>query len=421
MVMPIETGHLFDPLTLPNGAVLPNRIAKAAMEEEMADPGQLPGQALRALYECWSDGGAGLIISGNVMVDPTALTGPGGVVLDRAQPLAPFAAWATSARKAGNHAWLQINHPGRQVYAAMGQRAVAPSAVAMDLGGFSNFFKVPHALDDAEIAAIIGRFADTAALTEQAGFTGVQIHAAHGYLLSQFLSPLTNRRADRWGGPLENRARLLLDIADAVRARVAPGFCVGVKLNSADFQKGGFEPADAARVVGWLNERAIDLVELSGGSYESPAMQGLARSGSTARREAYFIDFAREITEHARMPVMVTGGIHDRDVAERALAPDGNRPGVAMVGLATALAYQPDLPARWRRGEALETTLPRVEWRRKPLASLANLAMTESQLHRIGSGRAPDPSPSPILTLLKSQIATRVRTARYRKWVGGRN
>src|SRR6266702_1390097 len=171
---------LFAAMTLPNGAEVPNRIAKAAMEENMADRGQLPGEKLRRLYASWAGGGVGLILSGNVMIDPTALTGPGGVVLDERQPIEPFRAWARAAQSGGNQAWLQINHPGRQVFAAMGQQAVAPSAIGLNMGAHSHLFPVPRALDEADIATVVARFATTARLAETSGFSGVQIHAAHG-------------------------------------------------------------------------------------------------------------------------------------------------------------------------------------------------------------------------------------------------
>src|ERR1700712_3696707 len=230
MHAPVPPSSLFAPLTLPNQSVVPNRIAKAAMEENMADRGQLPGEDLRRLYATWAGGGVGLILSGNVMIDPTALTGPGGVVLDERQPIEPFRAWARAAMTGGGQAWLQINHPGRQGFAAMGQQAVAPPAIGVDLGAYSHLFPVPRALDEAGIAAIVARFATTARLAEASGFSGVQIHAAHGYLISQFLSPLTNRRSDAWGGELHNRARLLLDVVKAVREAVSPGFSAAVKL-----------------------------------------------------------------------------------------------------------------------------------------------------------------------------------------------
>ena len=420
----IPPSSLFAPLTLPNGAVVPNRIAKAAMEENMADSGQIPGESLRRLYESWSQGGVGLILSGNVMIDPTALTGPGGVVLDERQPLEPFRAWARVAQRGGNQAWLQINHPGRQVFAAMGQEAVAPSAIGVDMGACSHLFPVPRALDEAGIAAVVARFVTTARLAEAAGFSGVQIHAAHGYLISQFLSPLTNRRTDAWGGELHNRARLLLDVVKAVRAVVSPGFSVAIKLNSADFQKGGFEASDAAQVVRWLNELPVDLVELSGGSYESPAMQGAPQAtegapqaGSTTAREAYFLDFARDISAVARMPVMVTGGIRRRAVAEAALKPSDGRPGVAMVGIASAMAFEPRLPERWKRGEALEIEIPGVAWRNKAYASLARMALVKLQLRRLGKGQQPKPDASPLLALIRQQILTKRRTRLYRAWV----
>jgi 2,4-dienoyl-CoA reductase-like NADH-dependent reductase (Old Yellow Enzyme family) len=413
------TASLFTPLTLPNGAVVPNRLAKAAMEENMATDDALPGQALLALYGAWAKGGAGLILTGNVMVDARAMTGPGGVVLDAAQPLAPFKAWAQAARAGGAQVWMQINHPGRQVYEALGQGAVAPSAVDLDLGKFTKLFAAPRALEAGEIAELVERFAVTAARAEEAGFTGVQIHAAHGYLLSQFLSPLSNRRADAWGGSLENRARLLLDIVRAVRARVSPGFCVSVKLNSADFQKGGFEPADAVAVVGWLNDLAVDVVELSGGSYESPAMQGEAKS-STLAREAYFVDFAREIGATARMPVMVTGGVRRLAVAAGALEAKDGRDGVDLVGIARALAFVPDLADRWRHGATPDVALPAVTWKNRVYASLADMAVTKVQLHRMGAGKPPKAATSPLLALVGGQMETARRTKRYRAWLARR-
>src|SRR5882757_71771 len=408
---------LFAPLTLPNKAVVPNRIAKAAMEENMADSGQLPGENLRQLYANWASGGAGLILSGNVMIDPAALTGPGGVVLDARQPIEPFKAWSRAGMRNGGQTWLQISHPGRQVFAAMGQEAVAPSAIGVDLGAYSHLFPVPRALDEAGIAGIVARFATTARLAEASGFSGVQIHAAHGYLISQFLSPLTNRRTDAWGGELHNRARLLLDVVKAVRAAVSPGFSVSVKLNSADFQKGGFEASDAVQVVRWLNELPVDLVELSGGSYESPAMQGAPQAGSTVVREAYFLDFARDISAVARMPVMVTGGIRRRAVAEQALKPNEGRPGVAMVGIASAMAVEPKLPERWKGGEALDIEMPSVGWRNKAYASLARMALVKLQLRRLGKGKRPKPDANPLLALIRQQILTKRRTRLYRTWV----
>jgi 2,4-dienoyl-CoA reductase-like NADH-dependent reductase (Old Yellow Enzyme family) len=404
--------NVFDKLDLPNGSIIPNRIAKAAMEENMADSDQGPSADLIRLYEAWANGGAGLLISGNVMVDGRAMTGPGGVVLEDARQLAKFRRWAQTGRAQGAHFWLQINHPGRQMMANLGQPTWAPSAVPLELGKMSKHFNTPHAMTPEVIAEVIGRFAQTAWLAEQAGFTGVEIHAAHGYLLSQFLSPRTNRRTDRWGGSLENRARMLVEIVKAVRGVVSPAFAVAVKLNSADFQRGGFSADDARQVVMLLNELAVDLVELSGGSYEAPAMQGEARDGCTLAREAYFVEFARDIRKVARMPVMVTGGIRRKVVAEQVIGS-----GVDMVGIGTALAIDPALPNAWRLGKEAAPELPPIHWKNKAMASLANMATVKFQLRRLSKGRRTYAAVSPLRALLVQQAATVCRARQYRRWV----
>ncbi|MES2818676.1 MAG: NADH:flavin oxidoreductase/NADH oxidase family protein [Pseudomonadota bacterium] len=406
---------VFDELTLPNGSSLANRIAKAAMEENMADDDQAPSEKLMRLYQAWADGGAGLIITGNVMVDSRAMTGPGGVVLEDDKQLEKFKHWARVGRSNGAQFWLQINHPGRQMRANLGQRTWAPSAIALDLGKMSKHFNTPHAATREVIDEVIRRFARTAQLGELAGFTGVEIHAAHGYLLSQFLSPLTNQRTDEWGGSLENRARLLLEIVKAVRAEVSPSFSVAVKLNSADFQRGGFSAEDAEQVVRLLNDLGVDLVELSGGSYEAPAMQGEARDGRTLAREAYFLEFARDIQKVAKMPVMVTGGIRRRPVAE--LVIDS---GVAMVGIGTALAIDPDLPRDWQLGKDSAPQLPPITWQSKTLASLANMAVVKFQLRKLSLDQAPNPKVSPLRALIMQQMANASRTRQYRRWMAQR-
>ncbi len=410
---------LFQALRLPNGQIVPNRIAKAAMEENLANDDHLPGPALFRLYRRWAEGGAGFILTGNVMTDASAVTGPAGVILDRFQPLAPFRLWAEAGKSHGAQMWMQINHPGRQVYAATNPEAVAPSAVPVRIKGFSHIFAQPRAMTAGEIGAVVERFTTTAELAERAGFDGVQVHAAHGYLLSQFLSPLTNQRTDAWGGSLQNRARLLIDIVRAIRARVAPDFGVGVKLNSADFQKGGFEPGDALAVVRWLNDLAVDFVELSGGSYESPAMQGTPQRASARSREAYFIEFARDIVAEAKMPIMVTGGVRRRAVAEAAVSPEAGRAGVALVGVARALAFDPDLPNRWRQAET-HVDVPVVQWKKQTLANVASMALAKLQLRRLGAGKEPKPRTSALLALIGQQLRAKRRNASYRAWLARR-
>ena len=408
--------NLFSPLQLPNGTELPNRLCKAAMEENLAEPGQVPGDHLTTLYQRWADGGVGLILTGNVMIDPGAVTGPGGVVLERGSDLAPFRDWADAGRSKGGQIWMQINHPGRQLYAALGEQAVAASPIGVDLGKYSKMMAVPRALEDAEILEIIDRFATTAALAEQAGFTGVQVHAAHGYLINQFLSPLTNKRSDRWGGTPENRARFLFETVKAVRAQVSPDFCVSVKLNSADFQKGGFQVEDAKEVTKVLNTLGLDLLELSGGSYESPAMYGQTDDTSTSRREAFFVDFAREIAAVAEMPIMVTGGIYRKSTAVDALAKDEAGFGVDVLGIAKALAHVPDLPNQWRQDQSVDVELPKVEWKNKTMAGVAISAIARRHLVRISHGKKAGARLSPVISLAWDRMRAKRLTKRYKTW-----
>ena len=402
----------FTPLSLPNGTLLPNRFAKAAMEENMADADHAPSNALIRLYQTWAEGEVGLMITGNVMVDRRAMTGPGGVVLESGQHGERFREWARAARSTGAQVWMQINHPGRQMPAALGQETLAPSAVALDMGSFSKQFTAPKAMSEADIAEVQRRFVEAAVLAESFGFDGVQIHAAHGYLISQFLSPLANKRTDRWGGPLENRARLLVEIVKEVRSRVGARFSVSVKLNSADFQRGGFSLDDARQVVALLNPLQIDLLELSGGSYEAPAMQGQARDGRTLAREAYFLEFAQDIGALARMPLMVTGGIRRLAVAEQVLAG-----GIDMVGIGTALALDPHLPRGWKAGQATAPALRPITWKSKVLASLAQMAMVKHQLRRLSRGKRSNPAVTPLMAFIEQQLDTTLRTRRYRRWM----
>jgi 2,4-dienoyl-CoA reductase-like NADH-dependent reductase (Old Yellow Enzyme family) len=381
------------------------------MEENMADSGQLPGAAIHRLYRAWADGGAGLIITGNVMIDGRALTGPGGIVLEAGTPLQPFVQWAEAAKHRGAQVWMQLNHPGRQVMAAMGGAAWAPSALALDMGKHSKLFVRPKAMSDVEIQEVITRFAASAAAAERAGFSGVEIHAAHGYLISQFLSPLSNQRGDEWGGSLANRARLLLQVVRAVRAVVSADYCVAVKLNSADFQRGGFSQDDARQVILWLNELQVDLVELSGGSYESPAMQGRTADGRSLAREAYFLEFAKELAAVARMPIMTTGGISRKAVAEQVLAS-----GVAVAGMATALAIVPDLPAQWLAGGDQIARSPQVDWKDQVMAAVARMALVKRRLRLLGASRTAAASHSPLVSLIIDQLRTRRLTRRYRRW-----
>jgi 2,4-dienoyl-CoA reductase-like NADH-dependent reductase (Old Yellow Enzyme family) len=339
---------LADNLILPCGAVIPNRFAKAAMTEGLADIHGRPTEALNRLYNIWSDGGCGILISGNIQIDADHLERPGNVIIDRepdAQMMASLSKWAQSATHNGNHFFAQINHAGRQTMKAVNPNPKAPSPVKMGIPGGQ--FGQPIALTHDEILDIIKRFGTAAMACKKAGFTGVQIHAAHGYLISQFLSPRSNQRQDKWGGTIENRARLLLAAVKETRTQVGDSFPVSVKLNSADFQRGGFDFNDSLIVAKWLEDAGVDLIEVSGGTYEQPKLlgiQGLEEeetqnvAASTLQREAYFLDFAVAMRKAISIPLMVTGGFRTREVMEQAIATGA----ADIIGLGRPLCYQTD-------------------------------------------------------------------------------
>lgn len=401
---------VFTEFSLPCGLTLKNRLVKAAMEENMAEAGQLPGKDLQRLYSAWAQGGVGLIITGNVMVDHLAMTGPGGVALEVDTPLAPFQRLAQVSKQNDCKIIMQINHPGRQVFKKMGGKVLSPSDVALEMGAHSGLFTQPKAMTEDEIKDVITRFVTTAVRAEEAGFDGVEVHAAHGYLLAQFLSPLSNKRQDKWGGGIENRARLLIEVVTCIREKVGARFALTVKLNSADFQRGGFDLDDAQKVVAMLAPLAVDFVELSGGSYEAPAMQGRTADGRTLEREAYFLSFAEQIAQNAGIPVMTTGGIRRLAVAENVVAGK-----VDLVGIASALAYDPDLPDKWQKTPEFQGTIPVVHWKDKTLSGLATMAMVKRQLHRLGSGKATKTRLSPLYSLIADQVRAARLTRRYRK------
>lgn len=403
------TSVVMTPLTLPNGQILKNRIAKAAMEESLGSQELLPDERLQRLYRTWSAGGTGLLITGNVMIDRLAMTGPGGVVLEADSPLEPFRAWADAAHSGGAKIWMQINHPGRQVFAALGGKALSASDIAVDLGKHSGLFARPRAMSEDEIEDVISRFVSTAQRAEQAGFDGVQIHAAHGYLLSQFLSPLTNRRNDQWGGSLENRARLLLEVVRRVRAVVQPAFAVAVKINSADFQRGGFDLDDARGVVQMLNPLGVDVIEISGGSYEAPAMQGRTADGRTLAREAYFLEFATQIAQVSQVPVMSTGGVTRLPTAETVV-----QSGVALVGIGSALAVCADLVQRWQQNPAYQPDVRPVNWKDKAIASVASMALIRRHICRWATGASRPRRLSPLVSLLLDQMQMKKKVSNYR-------
>ncbi len=335
------------PLKLPCGAVIPNRIAKAAMTEGLSNGHNTANDRFVNLYRRWGEGGAGLLITGNVLVDRWHLERGGNLAIEGRQSneaLAKLAEMAAAAKAHGAHVWMQLNHCGRQTQKMINKFPKAPSDIGLKMG--NGRFARPTPMTEAEIERAIDSLAEAAKTAKNCGFDGVQIHAAHGYLMSQFLSPLSNQRTDKWGGSLENRARALLETIGRVRAAVGKKFAISVKLNSADFQKGGFSEEDSVTVAKWLEEASLDLLEVSGGNYEQPRMINFDRKDpladrnkrdSTRRREAYFLDFVPKLRAAVKMPVMVTGGFRTVQTMAEAVARDG----VDMIGLGRPLVIDP--------------------------------------------------------------------------------
>ncbi len=370
-------------LTLPT-TTLVNRIAKAAMSERIAMSDGSPSEELVRLYAAWASGGAGLLITGNVMIDGRYIGEEGNVIVESERDLAGLATWATAMKSGGARAWMQINHPGRQTPRFVTKEPVAPSAVG--LKGAGGAFAKPRALTEAEIHEIIERFAHTAAIADKAGFDGVQIHGAHGYLISQFLSPRTNLRTDAWGGDAARRRRFLNEVIAAVRQAVRPEFSIGLKLNSADFQRGGFTEEESMEVVSSLT--GVDLLEISGGTYEAAVMfDERKKAESTQRREAFFLDYAEKVRAVTQARLMVTGGFRTRAGMSDAI----DSGATDVVGLARPLAVEPDLPRRLLNGEAEAAMSIQLATGIKKLDAMIQGGWYQQQIVRLSRGLGPDP------------------------------
>ncbi|MBJ7470033.1 MAG: NADH:flavin oxidoreductase/NADH oxidase family protein [Solirubrobacteraceae bacterium] len=383
------------PFTLPNGTVLKNRLAKAALSEQLGDLDNAPTSKLDRLYRQWSEGGFGLILTGNVMVDRRALGEPRNVVVEDSRDLPALRSWAAAARSGGSAAWVQLNHPGRQSPRYLSPRPVAPSPVDLKLFGQ---FASPRALTSDEIHEIIERFATTAETVVRAGFDGVQIHSAHGYLSSQFLSPITNQRTDEWGGDPERRMRFLLEIVRAVRKRIGHDAGLGVKLNSADFQRGGFSEEESMGVVEALSAERLDLLEISGGTYEHAALLGSTTSlrESTRKREAYFLEYAEQVRERAAMPLMLTGGLRSAKAMNEALAGGA----IDLIGLGRPACLDAAVAQHLLDGTIERAaTAPKPNLPFRALQDYSELGWHTTQMWRLGTGKPARPSRHHALTV----------------------
>lgn len=390
-------------LTLPCGSSLKNRIAKSAMSENMASVDHQANELFVKAYDRWAQGGAGLLISGNVMVDSRYLGEPKNVVIEKGREgLLNLKKWAAAGTLNNTHLWMQINHPGKQSPKFLSRKPVAPSAVPFQ-SSLAKLFNTPRELAHEEIEEIIERFTYAAVTAQEAGFTGVQIHGAHGYLVSQFLSPLHNQRTDVWGGSLENRMRFVMRIYQSMRKAVGPYFPIGIKLNSADFQKGGFTEEDSVQVAQRLSEAGIDLIEISGGTYEAPKMTGAPAAGvkeTTIQREAYFLEYCEKVRSRVSCPILLTGGFRTFFGMEQALEAKA----CCLIGLARSLALNPIFPSQLLSGESAVSEVKPLSTGLKSLDKVVPLEIIwyTQQIHRMGRGMNPSPQLSPLVLAITS-------------------
>ena len=352
--------------TLPCGQVVKNRVCKAAMTERIAKGNNLAHQGHANLYEIWAQGNIGISLTGNVQVDRRNLEGPANVAIDQnnyKDQYEALKAWSAAGTKNNTQLWMQISHAGRQTPGEINSSPMAPSDIGLKIPGKN--FGTPTPMTEEDILDVIDRFVFTAKIARDTGFTGVQFHSAHGYLLSEFLSPDINNRTDAWGGSIENRARIHLEIIKRCRQEVGEDFPISVKLNSADFQKGGFSPDESIKVAKMLENAGVDIIEISGGTYEQPKLIGVEasinakrsekRKESTIAREAYFLEYAQDIRKAVSIPLMVTGGFRTREGINDALQSNVCQ----IVGIGRPLCADPYCIKKMISGE-LET-LPSFE------------------------------------------------------------
>ncbi|KAF2468052.1 NADH:flavin oxidoreductase/NADH oxidase-like protein [Lindgomyces ingoldianus] len=404
-------------IELPCGLTLPNRLVKAAMAEAMADDSN-PGDKFIAAYTSWGSGEWGAILTGNVEVSSIYRGSNNSVaVMPSISPTTrdAWTRWALASQRNGTPAIVQIVHPGRQSPAKAGNRgffdkSIAPSAIPLKLGDgildrvlSRTIFGTPREMTLKEIAEVVDQFTVTAKLAYESGFKGIQIHGAHGYLISQFLSSKMNVRTDAYGGTAAKRAQILIDIIRAIRKEVPPSFCVSIKLNSADVA-GSENLEESLEQIGLISREQVDFLEISGGSYENPRMaQGdNLPSIRSVQREAFFLDYARAVRErYPNIILMVTGGFRSRIGMVAALESNS----CDLIGLARPAAVLPSFPKDMLLNEgvkdedaAIDLTPVKGNWliRMLPIKILGTGVDTMyyvKQIHKMGVGQKPQPPP----------------------------
>lgn len=398
------------PLELPNKTVIKNRFFKSAMSETLGDRHNSPDSLLVNLYRKWAEGGSGIVVTGNVMVDRNALGEPGNVVIDDERDLVILKEWAKAGTVNETQLWMQLNHPGRQSPRSLSKEPVAPSSVALDKR-YASFFNSPRELSTDEVRMIIQKFIKAAVIAKKAGFSGVQIHGAHGYLVSQFLSPASNQRQDEYGGSSDNRMKFLIDIYMGMRQVLGKDFSISVKMNVSDFNEDGLTEEEAVQIMLKLADLGIDLIEISGGNYENPRM-----FNDSEEEEVFFIDYAQKLKSEIRAPIVVTGGFRSLATMERAL----EEKQTAMIGLARPLVLFPDLPNQILNEKKTMIETPRlttgIKLLDKRVGGFIGISYYEQQIKRIARGEKPEVHHNawkPIFSSIKSHGLTAVLPRRF--------
>lgn len=376
---------LFTPITLPNGTTIKNRFFKSAMSEGMGTRDFQPKKNIATLYKRWAEGGTGLIITGNIMVDPKGTAEPGNIVFDKNSNMEILKDWAKQGQQHGAKVMVQLNHPGKQAPKTIAKETVAPSAVPLG-NGLNKLFSTPRALTTSEVEELVQKFVTSAKVAKKAGFSGVQIHAAHGYLISQFLSPHDNRRTDKYGGSLENRMRFLKEIYLGMREELGKNFTIGIKINSTDFKEDGLTEEDSLKTIIELANLGLDFVEISGGTYERPAMMG-ATSKST--NQVFFAEYSKKLKQKIEIPVVVTGGIRSINAMNTLL----NDNTTDFIGIARPLTIDPNIPNKIKQGTYTIVETTRVSTGVKKLdkifGSLLGIVYYQVLMQNIAKGKEP--------------------------------
>ncbi|MBO0462236.1 NADH:flavin oxidoreductase/NADH oxidase family protein [Enterococcus sp. DIV1298c] len=366
-------------IVLPNGIELKNRIVKAAMSEALADKTNQPNTDHIALYERWAEGGAGVLISGNVMIDRSQLGEPGNIVLDNKTDRNALISWAKAGTYNDTKFLLQINHPGKQAPKSMSKKPVAPSTIKLSKE-FSALFNEPRELTTDEVRELIEKFVLAGKIAEETGFSGVEIHAAHGYLINQFLSPADNKRKDEYGGTLKNRMRFMVEVFQGIRKITSPKFIIGLKLNSSDFTEDGFSEKDSLKVIVQMAELGIDFIEISGGNYEKAKVMDVGQG-------VFFLDFAKKAQNSVDIPIMLTGGLTSKQGIEDVI----HKEGISLVGLGRSLIMNPNIPNQLISDAFQSVQLPRlstgIKTLDKKVGGAIGIAYYEQQIEKLVAGK----------------------------------